>query len=64
MVGLQYQPQAPISAQPYVTTTTTSLTYPGYEPPKATFFEQKVAPHIEAENSLANDFEVMKKKMS
>lgn len=60
----QYQPQVPILAQPLVAAIPVALTYPGYEPPQTTFFEKKAVQNVEAESSLANEFEVMKKMMS
>ena len=40
------------------------MTYLGYEPPKATFFEQKATSLAETDNSFASEFGQMKKTMS
>ena len=40
------------------------ITYPVYEPPKTTFFEQKAAVPMEEDNNLISEFGQIKKNMS
>ena len=40
------------------------ITYPAYEPPKTTFFEQKEAVPMREDNNLISEFCQMRKTMS
>lgn len=54
----------PIPVQQAPTILVPTITYPRYEPPRSTFFEQKATTSIEVENNFASEIGQMKKTMS
>ena len=63
MMPSQFIPMNPVPLQQVPAPQNSSLTYPGYEPPKDAFFEQKATAPTEADNSFTSEFGQMRKTM-
>ncbi len=63
-VPSQFIPMNPIPLQQVLAPQTQVITYPVDEPPKTTFFEQKVMVLVEVDNNLLSEVGQMKKTMS
>jgi hypothetical protein len=60
----QFIPMNPVLLQQALAILVLAIIYLGYEPPKATFFEQKATTSAEAENNVASEIGQMNKTMS